>query len=332
MNAAIQWATAADTAGQPYYRIICLDDKELHYLRKMGIAALSYYDLIPDASKIEHPISRQRFWYLRVQLFLSLAEQGINFIHSDADALWLKDPRPWLLGHAGHDILFSQGTLYFRPLLHKPPLQWKLHTFPRETLPLVVCAGFFLAYANHRTKNYFTEVAQFMEEKLSNREKTDDQFNMNRILRDNPKLRWHVSNPVRIPCYHPQEEKSILLIAKFLSIPVIRKIFQKLIPVLLPKNYIVISRELMHTQLASGLKVGVLPMHLFTRKPAQITWSAPDLMQEEETLVLHDYAYFVACNQVRHPKTTEEGRGIGPGAQNTKGHEEKSRTNKSQKR
>ena len=47
---------------------------------------------------------------VRMRLFLHLAANGCDFIHSDADAFWLRDPRPWLMRHPDYDLLCSQGT------------------------------------------------------------------------------------------------------------------------------------------------------------------------------------------------------------------------------
>lgn len=43
-----------------------------------------------------------------VRLFRALAAAGIDFIHSDADAFFLRDLRPWLKQHGGYDLLCSQ--------------------------------------------------------------------------------------------------------------------------------------------------------------------------------------------------------------------------------
>jgi hypothetical protein len=50
-------------------------------------------------------------WRLRARIFATLACRGMGFVHSDADALWLAEPRPRISALTS-DLVFSQGTVW----------------------------------------------------------------------------------------------------------------------------------------------------------------------------------------------------------------------------
>jgi hypothetical protein len=70
------------------------------------------------------------FWLQRAKIWLLLADAGVEFIHSDIDAVWLRDPIPDYTGD-DFDILVSQGTLHPEDIL--------------AVWGFVVCTGFFWA-------------------------------------------------------------------------------------------------------------------------------------------------------------------------------------------
>ena len=115
-----RWREHALRAGCTHYVIVCMDDALLDHLREdwAEVRANSYYDVFPELPKIDvaaipkHKRKfRQTLWLLRIKLFHQLLRWGYSFIHSDADAFWHRDPRPWLLEQHRYDILWSQGTI-----------------------------------------------------------------------------------------------------------------------------------------------------------------------------------------------------------------------------
>ena len=171
----ILWTQYARKAGCSHYRIICIDDELLRHLRDNGQApnAVSYHGIFPDAEKLDSAGQEMKklkptLWQLRVKLWLHLVEHGYDFIHSDADAIWIKDPRPWLARHSDHDLLISQGGdgLFYYP-------HTRFHHF-------ILCAGFFLARSSERTRTYFERVSSLMEVAR------DDQVCMNAALTRKP--------------------------------------------------------------------------------------------------------------------------------------------------
>lgn len=51
-------------------------------------------------------------WFERIRAVQHLLQLGYTVVHSDADALWFKDPLPELdgLAKSGHDLVFSRGN------------------------------------------------------------------------------------------------------------------------------------------------------------------------------------------------------------------------------
>ena len=69
------------------------------------------------------------FWQFRCEIFLRILDKYGSFIHSDLDAIWLKNPEI-ILKEINADLIFSQGTIHPRPMFKK--------------FGLVACCGFFV--------------------------------------------------------------------------------------------------------------------------------------------------------------------------------------------
>jgi hypothetical protein len=56
--------------------------------------------------------TRMHVWFERTRAVQHLLQLGYTVVHTDADALWFKDPLPELdsLAKAGHDLIFSRGN------------------------------------------------------------------------------------------------------------------------------------------------------------------------------------------------------------------------------
>lgn len=133
------------------YLIISLDE-ELHvHLQQNNINSL-FRACELDLGKL---------WIHRVDVILELMENGHDIIHSDADAIWLKDPQSYLQT-LQYDMIFSQGTIW-------PPDVQKEWGF-------VLCCGFFFLRSNPHTLQFVRELAQRV------REDKDDQVSCNRLL------------------------------------------------------------------------------------------------------------------------------------------------------
>ena len=181
-NTVRRWIAHACNVGCSHYRIVCLDDGLLRALRGSGegARAVALTDLLSDASAPDFeamtPAARMRCLSpLRVRVYRLLAAAGCDFVHSDADAFWLRDPRPWLLREGRCDLLVSQGTTF-------PAAHYRRHRF-------TACAGFFLCRANARTRDYFAAVEALLPAC------PDDQACMNAVLLRDPARRWRLASP-----------------------------------------------------------------------------------------------------------------------------------------
>ncbi len=223
-----------------HWRIICLDQELVSWLNEMGHGTCAVYlhDLFPDMTRhnLDNSDKKPRakvIFSLRKKIFYALAESGRDFIHSDADAFWLQDPRPWLKQHTEFDLLVSQGSFSPKP-------QFSRHRF-------TLCAGFFLCRANVRTKNYFRQVAEAKW--------YFDQKSMNEVLLNDPEAYWQMRQPSVWSS----------------STGEIGGKWQKTLSPGRPyrlrslHNYIFISPEIIKGKFSNGLTVGVIPMHLVTR-------------------------------------------------------------------
>lgn len=80
----------------------------------------------------------------RLRICAFLAERGIDFISSDLDAVWLRDPRPLCFQNAQRDLSFSQGTYH-------PEAAYQAWGF-------VLCGGFFAVRGGKRTARFLNAV------------------------------------------------------------------------------------------------------------------------------------------------------------------------------
>jgi hypothetical protein len=101
-------------------------------------------------------------WFRRALVFEFLSAQGVDFIHSDVDAVWLGDPRSLCFGDGAFDLVFSQGGAY-------PEEIWRRWGF-------VLCCGLFAARANANTAAFFAKV-RALAERIP-----DDQVAVNALL------------------------------------------------------------------------------------------------------------------------------------------------------
>ena len=81
-----------------HWRIVCIDKELVDWLNEIGHGnrAVYFYDLFPDMPLHDsnHKLKKYLFATARPKLWRALVDSGRDFIHSDADAFWLKDPYP----------------------------------------------------------------------------------------------------------------------------------------------------------------------------------------------------------------------------------------------
>lgn len=148
----LNWLIGLNRLGIHNYLIVSLDTEIHDFLEPRGFPTVLY--------PLEGPVSD--LWSLRAKIFLDLCANGIDFIHSDADAIWLKNPIPRYFVESGHHIVASQGTIWPRDIVRKQGF--------------VFCCGLLYIKSCAQTLTLLNDVAVDM---ASSR---DDQASFNRMI------------------------------------------------------------------------------------------------------------------------------------------------------
>lgn len=153
-------------------RIYSLDKDLYHFLSERGFPTR----LRPQTGP------KNKLWQLRTKVFNDLIHEGQDFLHSDTDAVWLRDPHS-ILREADADLTLSQGTIW----PHDVVLNQKF----------VGCCGFFLARSNPKTQVFF----RALSEHTANT--GDDQVSLNRLLKDFA-VSWQTSDTEQYSLSHDE--------------------------------------------------------------------------------------------------------------------------------
>lgn len=128
------WLIHAARAGEPAPLVVAFDRGVGDAVGHAGAPVIRY-----RAAR-----SLADLWLQRVLFFEYLLDRDVDFIHSDLDAVWKRDPRPLCFADSSLDLVFSQGTNY-------PSDIWRHWGF-------VLCCGFFAVRASPATVDFFTAV------------------------------------------------------------------------------------------------------------------------------------------------------------------------------
>lgn len=97
-------------------------------------------------------------------MFRNLVGAGQDFVHSDADAIWLRDPvEDWM--STDTDMIFSQGTIH--------------PSDAHAAVGFVLCCGLFRINATAASARFLDLVAEHVVST------GDDQYSVNEVLRTN---------------------------------------------------------------------------------------------------------------------------------------------------
>ena len=272
------WIAHVCKLGYDGWRIVCMDRELIRWLeeRGHGARAVDYYAVFPDAPRYDFDsLPRGKLMPLlqplRTHLYLQLATAGIDFVNSDADAFWIRDPRPYLWSrYREYDLLMSQDVIC--PLSHY------------RRFGFVMCSGFFVCRSNARTRAYFEKVNAdaLLDWNLL------DQQRMNKVLERDGEARWEVRKPV--VCIHthpprvfpllsrlpPRFRRSVrweiyrlgktLRGARGQGMEDVRTLMEELTELFgKDHGYGFVSKSVIRGRFSDGLTVGVIPMHLVSR-------------------------------------------------------------------
>ncbi|WP_448192671.1 putative nucleotide-diphospho-sugar transferase [Azospirillum sp. sgz301742] len=153
------WIYHARAVGVANFLIVAMDEALMHDLRGAGVqVAHCSYDGTYGSLIVQ-----------RVRVLQFLAESGIDFIHSDVDAVWLEYGIDEYFTFDDFDLVFSQGTIW------PPDVQ--------ADWGFVLCCGLFGARAGVATADFFARVG------VGAARENSDQAVVNRILRE-AGVRW----------------------------------------------------------------------------------------------------------------------------------------------
>lgn len=145
------WISFAENAGLSNFLFVVPERRLAQKLQSRGYVAL----------RAPMSFSKETLWW-RLFIFEALASAGVDFLHCDADAVILKNPRPYLEALPESDFQFSQGTVHPENVARR--------------LGFVVCMGFFRAKGTPAVRQVFREALE-----LAKTGKTD-QHSMNLLL------------------------------------------------------------------------------------------------------------------------------------------------------
>jgi Nucleotide-diphospho-sugar transferase len=145
------WIEWARTAGGSNLVVFALDGVTQAFANRCGVVSI-------PLARIG---SQHELWIRRAEIFAATAAEGIDFVHSDADAVWLRSPIEEMFA-LGTDLVFSQGTIWPPDVVDR----WGF----------VVCCGLFCVRASPATAAFFESVVATMATEH------DDQSAVNRML------------------------------------------------------------------------------------------------------------------------------------------------------
>eukprot|EP01041_Mallomonas_annulata_P007264 gene7264-14809_t len=154
-----------------HYHQICADRKVLYFICLDRYAEMTMKQYGMPCSQTQHmrvdSLTHNKLWVYRVKITRQLLEQGYDVLMSDADAIWLQNPFPYMNNFPLSDIISSRAS------------------FPDDVsnrLGATLCLGFIYIKSTNSTKVLWTDFANIM---TKTRARPDDQKILNYIIRDN---------------------------------------------------------------------------------------------------------------------------------------------------
>ncbi|MDJ0747384.1 MAG: putative nucleotide-diphospho-sugar transferase [Xenococcaceae cyanobacterium MO_167.B27] len=149
----LNWIESLKKINLSNYIILSMDSKIYRILNQKSI----------NTVRVKVGNNLKDIWKTRIKIFRFLIDSGYDFIHSDADAVWLQNPiTEYFDLYQNLDIIASQGTIFPHSVLNK----WGF----------VLCCGLFFVRSNQQTSKLFKEVEDNVLQT------NDDQKSLNIVL------------------------------------------------------------------------------------------------------------------------------------------------------
>lgn len=143
-------------------KVYGLDQETVNFARRSGM----------QAETLEWGGSFKDLWSARIDVFRNLIKNGKNIIHTDLDAIWLRNPvASWMTGDL--DMYFSQGTIH-------PNAMYEKNGF-------VLCCGLFSMTASDATVKFLDDLKEDLKDT------GDDQASLNEVLMEG-RTSWNDSD------------------------------------------------------------------------------------------------------------------------------------------
>lgn len=148
----LNWLIAIHRLGIRNYLVISLDEPIHAFLTERGF---------PSALlELDGPL--EKLWHLRLIVLHALCAHGIDVIHSDSDAIWLRNPIEEYFSHDADHLVISQGTA------------WPYEIVARQGF--VLCCGLFYLRSGGPTRALLDDLLRHIA--LTN----DDQTSLNYVI------------------------------------------------------------------------------------------------------------------------------------------------------
>ncbi|MDO6567906.1 putative nucleotide-diphospho-sugar transferase [Alteromonas sp. 1_MG-2023] len=163
------WLLALDKIGLKQHALVITLDNETH-------------DAIDFCDTLHRPIAVEGknfsgLWQHRLEILDELLQSYDEIIHSDADAVWLRNPLP-MISSLNSNITFTQGTVW----------PHDVHTLHG----VVLCCGLFYLNNSSEARHFLKQVRKRVEND------NDDQISVNREVASRING-WQIKEPLQIP-------------------------------------------------------------------------------------------------------------------------------------
>jgi hypothetical protein len=199
----LNWLVAVHRLGISNYLIVSLDEHIHDFLLQRGFPSF--------LSVLRGPLSN--LWRLRLEVLRALCDHDLTIVHSDIDAIWLRNPVPEYFSGQSDHLVATQGTVWPEDVVRKQGF--------------VLCCGLFSIRSSPGIRSLLDDIIEDVKRT------GDDQVSLNRIL--NASVDWDMNlvNP-----YHFDFQRN---------------------------RFICSEQTIRGTSPARGIKVSMLPHHLFQR-------------------------------------------------------------------
>jgi len=152
MGVLLNWLIAIHRLGIRNYLVVSLDEAMHAFLVERGFPSI--------LRQMEGPL--HNLWRLRLVVLREICSYGVDVIHSDIDAVWLRDPVTEYFSRDADHLVVSQGTV------------WPDDVLKRQGF--VLCCGLFYLRSSGET---MTLLDHMLRDIVST---NDDQISLNRLI------------------------------------------------------------------------------------------------------------------------------------------------------